>query len=237
MPRRYPKTIGGGRHVVFGEATPVGVTPSAPWMQVCGSHHTFPRDLHLDKELGLRVEIIPELETLRVPGSHIKRNTAGETEPPPMALGSQCEITLTCRYDPSTATDGGSSFGVDVLVSPDGEERLRVGFTDVPIRTAAPGLRMFVNHTKCCNRNTDALAEDMNCNVTQNAPLPAIRAATNVTMKVLVDGGLIELYGMNAVALTAIAAPSPDVPPEERVVVAFSTGRTLCDIQGWKLSM
>ena len=90
-------------------------------------------------------------------------------------------------------------------------------------------------------RGTNAAAVDTNCNVTQNAPLPAITAETNVTMKILVDGGLVELYGVNAVALTAIAAPSPDVPPEERMVEPFGIGQGgpahMCDIQGWKLSL
>ena len=132
---------------------------------------------------------------------------------------------------------------------PDGKERLRVGFTDVPAPAAGPGLRMFVNHTKCCNRNANGAAGllhrppppsfDANCNVTQNAPLPTLVAETNVTMKIIVDGGLVEVFGMNAVALTAIAAPSPDVAPDQRRVQVFGAGQAgmapACDVQGWKL--
>lgn len=236
---RYPTAVGCGRHVVFGEATPIGTSSSAPsWMEVCGSHHTFPRDLHLDADLGLRVQAIPELETLRKPGSHIVRTSIAENSPP-MRLGSQCEITLDCRYNPATAAKGSISFGVDVLVSPDGRERLRIGFTDVSIPTAGPGLRMFVDHTKCCNHGEGVTP---NCSATQNAPLPSIVAGDNVTMRILVDGGLVEVYGMNAVVLTAVAAPSSNVAPHQRTVQAFVEDKSTaaisqCSIEGWALSL
>jgi hypothetical protein len=247
----YPATPGGGRHVVFGEVTPVGGPSAPPWMDVCGSHHAFPRDLALDERLGLRVKAIPELASLRAPGSHVGRSAAGDNGAP-MALGSQAEISLTCRYKPS-ASDEQVSFGVDVLVSPDGSESLRVGFTDVPIPTASPGLRMFVDHSKCCNRAAsrrlpvpgDARPRPppgtaaAGCD-TQSAPLPALSGGTNVTMRILVDGGLVEVYGMDAVALTAVAAPSPDAAaPEQRLVRTFAEGATAspCEVHGWKLSL
>jgi hypothetical protein len=170
-----------------------------------------------------------------------------------MALGSQCEVTLTCSYKSLTAATGSgggggqsSSFGVDVLVSPDGRERLRVGFTDEPIPTAAPGLRMFVDHSKCCSRNNGSAAAgpagvDPSCNTTQNAPLPAIiTEETNVTMRILVDGGLVEVYGMDAVALTAVATPSSGVSPELRTAGVFAEGAAVasaCEVHGWKLSL
>ena len=75
----------------------------------------------------------------------------------------------------------------------------------------------------------------------QNAPLPAIiTEETNVTMRILVDGGLVEVYGMDAVALTAVATPSSGVSPELRTAGVFAEGAAVasaCEVHGWKLSL
>ena len=109
---------------------------------------------------------------------------------------------------------------------------------------------MFVDHTKCCShkgvqqrtRRPTPLTNDPKCNATQNAPLPPIVSETNVTMRILVDGGLVEVYGMDAVALTAIAAPSPNVAPYQRIAQTFvedanTVPGSICHVEGWKLSL
>ena len=61
-------------------------------------------------------------------------------------------------------------------------------------------------------------------------------------MRIFVDGGLVEVYSMDAVVLTAVAAPSAELGrPEQRTVEAFDdrVGALAgsCEIEGWKLSL
>lgn len=123
-----------------------------------------------------------------------------------------------------------------MLASPDSTESLRVGFADVPISAASPGLRMFIDHSQCCNRS----APDLGCDLTQNAPLPALPGETNVSMRIFVDGGLVEVYAMDMVALTAVVAPLPNVAtPEQRLVRALAEGTagSPCEVHEWRLSL
>ena len=89
---------------------------------------------------------------------------------------------------------------------------------------------------QCCNSSAPDLGRDL----TQNAPLPALPGETNVSMRIFVDGGLVEVYAMDMVALTAVAAPLPTVAtPEQRLVRAFAEGPagSPCEVHGWKLSL
>ena len=220
-------------------------------MGVCGSHHTIPRELVLDETLGLRVLPLPELKTLRLPNSQQTVNATSATQ-----TGSQAELRLTCSYSPSSAAD--LEFGVDVLMSPDGTEHLRVGFSNIAISTAPPGLRLFARHVHICNA-TNASGQVNGariCNVTnaQVAPLPpaallparggssssSAAARVKVNLTIIVDGGLVESFAAESVALTSLTDPSTVVPPERRLARMFGNEGNVdvqCEATAWRLAL
>ena len=246
-----------GRRIVYGEVQPIKTNEAGAtsWMGVCGSHHTIPRELVLDDALGLRVLPLPELTTLRLPNSKQTVNDTSATE-----TGSQAELRLTCSYNPSSAADLELEFGVDVLMSPDGTEHLRVGFSNIAISTAPPGFRLFARHVNICNA-TNASGQVNGariCNATnaQVAPLPpaallparggssssssSAAARVNVNLTIIVDGGLVESFAAESVALTSLTDPSTAVPPEKRLARTFGiegNDNVQCEATAWRLAL
>lgn len=246
----YPAS---GRRIVYGEVQPIHTNEAGAtsWMGVCGSHHTIPRELVLDDTLGLRVLPIPELKTLRLPNSrqNVSSTSAAQT-------GSQAELRLACSYNSSSAAD--LEFGVDVLMSPDGTEHLRIGFSNIAISTAPPGLRLFARHVNICNA-TNASSQVNGariCNATnaQVAPLPPAAlhpvrggssssspaARVNVNLTIFVDGGLVESFAAESVALTSLTDPSTVVPPERRLARMFGNEGNVdvqCEATAWRLAL
>lgn len=242
-----------GRRFVYGEVQPIRTNEAGAtsWMGVCGSHHTIPRELVLDETLGLRVLPLPELKTLRLPNSQQTVNATSATQ-----TGSQAELRLTCSYNPSSAAD--LEFGVDVLMSPDGTEHLRVGLSNIAISTAPPGLRLFARHVNICNA-TDASGQVNGariCNATnaQVAPLPPAAllparggssspsAATpvKVNLTIIVDGGLVESFAAESVALTSLTDPSTAIPPGRRLARTFGSegnDNVHCEATAWRLAL
>ena len=125
----------------------------------------------------------------------------------------------------------------------DATEYLRIGFTNAPSPTAPPGLRLFIDHSRCVASDTDP-----NINATQIAPLPAtalLRATdrmtgvTRVNATIVVDGGMIEAYATDAgVVITGLAAPSTAVPPRARKTALFvsDANAVSCTARGWQLA-
>jgi hypothetical protein len=214
-------------------------------MDISGSHHTFPRDLVLDDDLGLKVLPIPELTSLRVLPSRQRTRATWLQSGEALTLGSVFEVKISCSYQTVALN---VSFGVDVLVDPmSPTEFVRLGFSNTPIATQVinPGLRLFIDHSHCFAQETPP---DPNRNATQIAPLAPqalarvtddSRGVTTVNASVYVDGGLLEMYATDAgVVITALTAPSVDVPPPTRVVKPFVIGgRGACMIEGHKLSL
>ena len=219
-----------GRRIVYGEVQPIKTNEAGAtsWMGVCGSHHTFPRELVLDDQLGLRVLPIPELASLRQSSAQAVGTSA-------VVVGSQVELRMSCFYTPSVALE----FGFEVLRSADGREHLRVGLSNRDVATAPPGLRLFAQHVGICDGQVNGAAI---CNTTQVAPIPAAAiAAHHVNLTVVVDGGLIESFAAESVALTSLADPSTATAPEHRMARVFGTGvhpnAVQCAAQAWRLAL
>ena len=88
---------------------------------------------------------------------------------------------------------------------------------------------MYADHSKCCAApNT----------IVQRAPLPSTQLVNDtLTLAVFVDGGLVEAFAADRVAITPLVSPdSGKTPPEQRGTVGFSTIQGLqCDFESWQL--
>jgi sucrose-6-phosphate hydrolase SacC (GH32 family) len=184
---------GSERRVIFGAtgwAPPRGLPGCQPHtsMQI----EMLPRDLRIDAKGRLNISPIPELATLRKPGSRTStwlHSSSDTGEPATMAnvsaTGSLLDLRMTCEGRPSGTSD---IVAMNVLVGPGGTEFTTVGFN-------YSSSQLFIDHrhssTQCPDRVTcgpDAIV--------QTAPLQGggLDVGEPVQLTVMLDGGLVESY-------------------------------------------
>jgi hypothetical protein len=232
-----------GRRIVHGWALAGPVTP--PWMDVCGHHQTFPRELSLGNN-GLEVHPIAEIASMYTGPAMLATDSSTA-----LVVGSQAELRLRCSY----RLGSGTPFGVDVLRSMSGDEQLRVAFEPRNgSMVASPG-SLIVDHALAWSGGVSVPssrhpfpagvnASEQVSGARQNAPVPSNNGAVtcnsvhcDINITVLLDGGLIESF-VGGVALTSFASPSTLIVPTARVASLFGVGRdTKCELHGRRLSL
>ena len=154
-------------------------------------------------------------------------------------------------------------FGVDVLRSVDGAERLRIGFD-------ATNQSLVIDHALAWAGGVSVPssrhpfprgmnATELAVTARQTAPVPSNSQgpgqgggglacqgqgglACELNITILVDGGLVESYTAGVV-VTSFASPSPSIAPADRVAALFGVGgansddAVQCALQGRKLSL
>eukprot|EP01048_Picozoa_sp_COSAG05_P020848 COSAG05_NODE_3669_length_1918_cov_1.487631_1_plen_238_part_10 len=191
------------RRVIFG-ATGWAPPRSLPGCQPHTSMQIemLPRDLGVDAKGRLTISPIPELATLRKPGSHTStwlHNSSFTTgQPAPMAdaataTGSLLDLRMTCEGRPSGARE---IVAMNVLVGPGGTTFTTIGYN-------YSSSQLFIDHrhssTQCPDRVTcgpDAIV--------QTAPLQGggLDIGEPVELTVMLDGGLVEAYLNNRTVMS-----------------------------------
>ena len=159
----------------------------------------LPRDLGVDAKGRLTISPIPELATLRKPGSHTSTwlHSSDTGQPAPMAdgaaTGSLLDLRMTCEGQPSGASD---TVAMNVLVGPGGATFTTIGYN-------YSSSQLFIDHrhssTQCPDRVTcgpDAIV--------QTAPLQGggLDVGEPVELTVMLDGGLVEAYLNNRTVMS-----------------------------------
>eukprot|EP01046_Picozoa_sp_COSAG06_P051939 COSAG06_NODE_8598_length_2119_cov_12.493237_1_plen_309_part_00 len=188
------------RRVIFG-ATGWAPPRSLPGCQPHTSMQIemMPRDLAVDAKGRLTISPIPELATLRKPGSRTSAWLHSQ-QPAPMAgsaaaiaKGSLLDLRMTCEGRPTGASE---AVAMNVLVGPGGTTFTTIGYN-------YSSSQLFIDHrqssTQCPDRVTcgpDAIV--------QTAPLQGggLDAGEPVELTVLLDGGLVEAYLNNRTVMS-----------------------------------
>ena len=161
----------------------------------------------------------------------------------------QAELRLRCSYNKSSS----APFGVDVLRSASGDERLRISFV-------AKNQSIVVDHARAwaggvsvpssrhpfpagLNASEEVASARQTAPVPSNSQYPCVTCRSDgicaVNITVLVDHGLVETYA-GGVALTSFASPSSGTSPDARVAAMFGVGGaggTTCELHGRRLSL
>lgn len=225
------------RRVLFGAS---GWAP--PRGQHCIPHTSMqiemlPRDLGLDAASRLTISPIPEIATLRRPGTHsittlVGSNQSTITSPEGSApKGSLLELHLNCTGRPQLPAT--ARVGMEVLIGPDGT------WTTIGYNYSATEL--FIDH-----RHTSAVCQDhVTCGPDANyqkAPLTGgLASDSTVTLTVLLDGGLIEAFlnrrtVMSVWAEELMNETAPGHGPTDRGAMALMPPDGVqCNFESWAL--
>jgi sucrose-6-phosphate hydrolase SacC (GH32 family) len=196
----------GGRRLLF--ATTGWRYPAGMDLTCRPQIHHIPRDLGLDVRGRLTISPIPELASLRVPGSGIalSRQQAhadcrSASRPCLVGRGASLQLQLDCTGVPTGAAP---IVGLQILATPGGNFSTHVGYD------FATG-RLFIDHTRASARRPSGIV--------QTAPL-ADGPGPRVLLDVLVDHAMVEAFVNRRAALSSFvtevmadAAP----PPEQRL--------------------
>jgi sucrose-6-phosphate hydrolase SacC (GH32 family) len=187
----------------------------------CGRIVVMPRELGVR---GSTLTIAPVNETalLRIPGSVVRLTTVGE----PTAKGSQIEVRMTCTGMRVAFSSGATGkVGVRTLATADGKAYTEIGY-DMNKQV------LYADHTHCCAASNA---------IVQRAPLRVGDMASggdSLEISLFVDGGLIESFAANLVAITTLVSPDErTATPFERTTTTFSEISTLkCTTESYMLS-
>ncbi len=183
---------GSERRVIFG-ATGWAPPRSLPGCQPHTSMQIemLPRDLGIDAKGRLTISPIPELATLRKPGSRrsVWLHSSSDTSEPAMAdiaaNGSLLDLRMTCVGRPSGT---GDTVAINVLVGPGGTTFTKIGYN-------YSSSHLFIDHrhssTQCPDRVTCGPGA-----ILQTAPLQGggLDVGESVELTVMLDNGLVEAY-------------------------------------------
>ena len=194
----------------------------------CGRALIIPRDITLGPDGSTpRITPIPELQSLRVPGTAVNLPFFGAA-PAQLTPGSAVWVSAMCTFPPAAVPTNGAVFA-RVLATSDGGEYTEVG---VDFSGAVGGWgfpTLYANHSSCCG-GSDGMV--------QTAPLvtPALlKGMLNLT--ILVDGGLIEVFLNGLVALTALVNPTNSSPPSARGnTLASTVAAAACTGASWAMA-
>jgi len=194
----------------------------------CGRALIIPRDVTLGPDgASPRINPIPELQALRVPGSEVTVPSLGPV-PEPLTPGPAVWVSAQCSF---SAVPAAGALFAHVLATADGSEFTEVGvdFSGAVGGWTVPAL--YANHSACCG-GRDAMV--------QTAPVadPALLGG-HANLTILVDGGLIEVFLNGVVALTALVNPTNATAPAARVNTLAATvaaGAAACSGASWAVA-
>ena len=120
--------------------------------------------------------------------------------------------------------------GIRTLASSDHTSYLEIGYDfSIPSAPDQGEGAMYADHSKCCASPST---------IVQRAPLPTTQLVNGtLTLAVFVDGGLVEAFTADRVAITPLVSPdNGETPPGQRETVGFSTFEGIqCDYESWQL--
>ena len=198
-----PAMDGTERRVIFG-ATGWAPPRSLPGCQPHTSMQIemMPRDLGVDGKGRLTISPIPELATLRKPGTRtskaLRGSATGGGRPVPLAdgaaTGALLDLRMACEGRPSGG--GGGTVAMDVLVGPGGSTFTTIGYN-------YSSSELFIDHRHSSTQCPDRVACGPDA-VVQTAPLQGggLGAGEPVELTVLLDGGLVEAYLNNRTVMS-----------------------------------
>lgn len=188
------------------------------------------RSLIHARELGVRgnmltIAPIPEMEILRKEGTFAggRFSAHPSEEPPVLATGSQVELRIRCTGMASAKASGATGrVGVRTLATRTGDSYLEIGYD-------FSSDAMYADHSKCC--------KDPN-SIVQRAPLHVGDMKDDTfDLAVFVDGGLVESFASDLVALTPLVAPDSSAAAEEdrRSMLVNDIPELSCTAESWQL--
>jgi beta-fructofuranosidase len=197
----------------------------------CGRTMVLPRELGV-RDGALTIAPVEEASLLRVAGSAVSNHVRSGSQQR-QADGSQVELRLTCDgMRQALAAGTGGTVGVRTLgfFGPDNYELVQ--YTEVGYNLAEQAL--YVDHSRCC-------AAPSPTPIVQRASLPAASLAGSgdvLNLTVFVDGGLIEAFASERVAITALVSPDERAAkPGERRTEAFSSAKGVeCAASSWGMA-
>ena len=185
----------------------------------CGRTLLLPRELGVQ---GSALTIAPSTEALAA------LRTGNAVQGSPAARGSQVEVRVRCSgLSGAVASGATGKVGVRTLATADGRAFTEVGY-DVGEH------QLYVDHSRCC---ASANA------VIQRAPLRATDMPGGgelLELVVIVDGGMLETFASQRVAITSLVSPDERAPGglEQRRTTFFSEVKGLeCTTTSYKLQL
>ena len=197
--------------------------------------HLIPRDLGIDAVTGgLTISPIPELETLRVStaaSTSAASTAAKQSGVEPLAKGARQQLQMNCSWSASDAVDftlSNEVVGFQMLSTTDRTAYTTVGFN-------MTSRRLFVDHRKSSQAHPSTIIQT-------TAPDVVIqKGETTLTVDVLVDGALVEIFGNHRAVIssfvTELMEEGVDVtPPEDRCTFAMpSPAGVRCSFSAYEL--
>ena len=184
------------RRVIFG-ATGWAPPRSLPGCQPHSSMQIemMPRDLGVDAKGRLTISPIPELATLRKPGSHTSAWLDSQQPAPSAAAakGSLLDLRMSCKGRPTGASN---AVAMNVLVGPGGTTFTTIGYN-------YSSSQLFIDHRQSSSQCPDRVTCGPDA-IVQTAPLQGggLDAGEPVELTVLLDGGLVEAYLNNRTVMS-----------------------------------
>jgi sucrose-6-phosphate hydrolase SacC (GH32 family) len=184
------------RRVIFG-ATGWAPPRSLPGCQPHSSMQIemMPRDLGVDAKGRLTISPIPELATLRKPGSRTSAWLDSQQPAPSAAAakGSLLDLRMSCKGRPTGASD---AVAMNVLVGPGGTTFTTIGYN-------YSSSQLFIDHRQSSSQCPDRVTCGPDA-IVQTAPLQGggLDAGEPVELTVLLDGGLVEAYLNNRTVMS-----------------------------------
>ena len=184
------------RRVIFG-ATGWAPPRSLPGCQPHTSMQIemMPRDLGVDAKGRLTISPIPELATLRKPGSRTSAWLDSQQPAPSAAAakGSLLDLRMSCKGRPTGASD---AVAMNVLVGPGGTTFTTIGYN-------YSSSQLFIDHRQSSSQCPDRVTCGPDA-IVQTAPLQGggLDAGEPVELTVLLDGGLVEAYLNNRTVMS-----------------------------------